>query len=384
MRIEALKGNNYQRRQYKYEGKDMNDFSTRRQQAIEACEKAINGIEDNVISASTALLLCKKIARLVNDEDGIKWLEYEYGGYPVTDKGFITSEAWEVAVAHGRMYKQLSKKDSNKYEKYMFAELCGELEEGIISAKSSLKNYSTSGFSPSGNYALLATDRMTVRVSQGTNDLLKRIKVYERNLSILRSQYYDYAVKWLIELNFGKVAKTIFDEYQEKIDSHYSTLPTYTIQKLNAIEDMMEDGNPEHYAQVLTSCRRLWSDVAKQLFSEVFPDYTSKTFKTASGKEIDITGDHDNNKLSAVIETLQSKAAKNTLIGSETIYLVDWMMQISDRQNAGVHSTVSREQAAQCIIHTYIALGDILSLRSEVDSLSSEDAQKEIEQFEIV
>ena len=129
----------------------------------------------------------------------------------------------------------------------------------------------------------------------------------------------------------------------------------------------MEDGNPERYAQVLTSCRRLWSETAKALFNEVLPNYPEKTFKTKSGTVIDISGDHDNNKLSAVIETLQSKAAKNTLVGSETKYLIDWMEQINGKQNTGVHASVTREQAMQCIIHTYIALGDILSLKADVN-----------------
>ena len=92
--------------------------------------------------------------------------------------------------------------------------------------------------------------------------------------------------------------------------------------------------------------------------------YTGNIFKTKSGKDIDISGDHYNNKLSAVIETLQTKAAKNTLVGSETIYLVDWMELINDKQSTGVHHEVSREKAIQCIIHTYIALGDILSLKA--------------------
>ena len=41
--------------------------------------------------------------------------------------------------------------------------------------------------------------------------------------------------------------------------------------------------------------------------------------------------------------------------------------QINNRQNDGVHHDITREQAMQCIIHTYIALGDILSLRAEVE-----------------
>lgn len=341
----------------------MSTFTDRREQALEACDKVINGIEDGTITIAASLLLCKKIARLVCDPEGQEWLEYEYSGYPRTKDGYITHNAWQTAAHHGRSYK--NKEKDGKYTEVIFSELCGELESTIESHKMAIRNYSTQGFSVSGEQALIATDRMTMRVATGTNGLLQSIRTAERHFSILKAQYYDYAVKWQIELRFGSTAKSIFEEYQQRVDQYYSVLPTSTLQKLSAIEAMMEDSNPERYAQILTSCRRLWSDVAKKLFDEVLPDYSGKLYKTKSGKEIDISGDHDNNRLSAVIETLQSKAAKNTLVGSETIYLVDWMEQINSRQSAGVHSDVTRDQAMQCIIHTYIALGDILSLKAD-------------------
>ena len=342
----------------------MSSIPTKREQALDACNKVINGIEDGTITVSSSLLLCKKIARLVNDQEGQEWLEYEYGGYPY-ENGIPQQRAWDIGAKHGRKYCNVDK-NGNKHE-YMFTVLCGELEATAENSKRAINNYTTNGFSVSGDRAVLATDKMTLRVAQGTNGLLQSINTAEKRLSILKGQYYDYAVKWQIELSFGNTAKSVFEEYQEKVDGYYTLLPTPTLQKLNAIEDMMEDGNPERYAQVLTSCRRLWSETAKNLFEEVLPNYSEKAFKTKAGKEIDITGDHDNNKLSAVIETLQSKAAKNTLVGSETIYLIDWMEQINSRQSAGVHNDVTREQAMQCIIHTYIALGDILTLKADVE-----------------
>lgn len=337
----------------------MGDYATKRLQALNACEKVINGIEDGQITTSSALLLCKKIARLVNDVEGQEWLSYEYGGYPTTKDGYITDESWRLAVRHGRSFYNKEK------ELRIFTELAAELEESITSARIALNNYTTQGYSVTGEMALLATERMTLRVSQNTNNLLQTNKTNEKRLSILKSQYYDYAVKWQIDLQFGNTAKKIFEEYQENVSLFFSGLSTATLQKLSAIEDMMEDGNPERYSQVLTSCRRLWEDTARQLFAELLPD-KEKTFKTKTGKEIDVSGDHYNNKLSAVIETLQGKAAKNTLVGSEIMYLVDWMEQINNLQSSGVHSDVTREQAMQCIIHTYIALGDILKLKGSI------------------
>ena len=305
--------------------------------------------------------MCKKIARLVNDIEGQEWLNYEYGGYPKDKDGFITSSAWKLAVNHGRSFLN---KDN---EQRIFADLAAELEEAVASIRIALGNYTTSGFSVSGDYALLSTERMTLRVSQNTNELLQANRINEKRLSILKAQYYDYAAKWQIDLQFGRTAKKVFEEYQEKVSVFFSNLSTTTLQKLTAIEELMEDGNPERYSQVLTSCRRLWEDTAKVLFEESLPNYKDKLFKTKSGKEIDVSGDHYNNKLSAVIETLQEKATKNTLVGSEILYLIDWMEQINKLQNSGVHSEITREQAMQCIIHTYIALGDILKLKESVE-----------------
>ena len=336
----------------------MSDFTTKRLQALEACDKVISGIEDETITVSSALLQCMKIARLVNDIEGQEWLSYEYGGYPETKDGLIVESAWEIAIQHGRGF--ISDEDKKQH---IFIALAAVLEESIESSRTALKNYSTQGFSASGEYALLATDRMNLRVAQQTNKLLEIIQTNEKRLSILRSQYYDYAIRWKIDLQFGNTARNFFEEYQEKVSLFFASFPTTTLQKLNALEDLIEDGNPERYSQALTSCRRLWEDVAKQLFDEFLPDYKDKIFKAKSGVKIDVSGDHYNNKLSAAIETLQSKAAKNTLVGSEIIYLVDWMDLILKLQSSGVHSDITRDQAVQCIIHTYIALGDILKLR---------------------
>lgn len=338
----------------------MGDYATKRLQALDACEKVINGIEDGSVTVSSALLLCKKISRLVSDIEGQEWLGYEYGGYPTTKEGYITNDSWRLAVLHGRSFYNEEK------EIRIFTELAAELEEAIASNRVALNNYTTQGFSAAGEMALLATDRMALRVSQSTNELLRVNKTNEKRLSILKSQYYDYAVKWQIDLQFSDTARKIFEEYQEQVSLSFADISTTTLQKLSAIECMMEDGNPERYSQVLTSCRRLWEDTAKQLFTELLPDYRDKIYKTKSGKEIDVSGDHYNNKLSAVIEELQGKATKNTLVGSEIAYLVDWLEQINRLQNSGVHSNVTRAQAMQCIIHTYIALGDILKLKESI------------------
>lgn len=95
------------------------------EKALEACEKVIDGVEDNTITTESALLLCTKIARLTNDEENMIWLQYEYGGHPRNNNGKVIPDAWDLAYKKGRGYQHDGKS-------YIFTELASELEEKII------------------------------------------------------------------------------------------------------------------------------------------------------------------------------------------------------------------------------------------------------------
>ena len=86
---------------------------------------------------------------------------------------------------------------------------------------------------------------------------------------------------------------------------------------------------------------------------------------TKSGKEIDVSGDHYKNKLSAVIEILEDKSSTKTLIGRDIVYLLDWISNLIDLQCKGVHSNITREHAERCILQTYMCLGDILNMQND-------------------
>ena len=330
---------------------------TKSEQALETCEKILTGIELGTLSTTSMLLLCLRVARLTNDADAIEWFQYENGGYPRDENGHVISKAWNIAYNNGRGSY------SNDKKKVIFTELASELEQKITVQKNAIANYRTEGVSVSGDRAAVAMSTLTNSVKSNTNDLLTRISLGESRLSILRSRYYDYALKKQIELSFSSTTADVFSVYREKVDSYFSKLPSDIISKLRAIDDKINSNNPELYSQALTTCRRLFGDVADELFKINFPNYTEKMYETKSGKEIDVSGEHYKNKLSAVIEKLQDKSANKCLIGSNILYLIDRMDTLNDLQCKGVHNEISKEDAMQCIIHTYICLGDILSLQ---------------------
>ncbi len=326
------------------------------EKAMSACEKVLDGIEDEIVTTSSALLQCLKIARLLNDSDAILWLQYEYGGYPKNQNGYIQQEAWNIAYNNGRGYIK-------EGTKYIFLELSSELEEKIAALHKAVNNFTTQGASVSGENAFGAMNNLTSSVANSTSTIVSDIALYEKRLSILKSKYYDYALKKQIEISFGNVASSIFSEYRERVDNFFSKLSKDTILKLQAIEDKINSDNPELYSQALTTCRRLFENTANELFIIYFPKYKEKMYKTKSGKEIDISGDHYKNKLSAIIEKLENKSSAKTVVGSNITYLLDWIDNLSNLQCKGVHSDITKQDAERCIIQTYICLGDILNLQ---------------------
>lgn len=326
------------------------------EKALEACEKVIDGIEDSTITTESALLQCSKIARLTNDEENLIWLQYEYGGYPQNNDGRVISDAWNIAYKKGRGYQKDGKL-------YIFTELASELEEKITAQQKAVGNFTTNGASVSGELALLAMDRLTTNVHRSTITMVADVAIAQKRLASLKAQYYEYALKKHIELNFGNVATDVFARYREQVDLAFSELSKETLLKVQAIEGKINSGNPEMYSQALTTCRRLFESTAVELFSKHFPDYKDKVYKTKSGAEIDVSGNHYKNKLSAVIEKLEDKSMKKTLVGSNVIYLLDWIDNLSNLQCEGVHSDITKEDAERCILQTYMCLGDVLTLQ---------------------
>ena len=330
---------------------------TKHEQALECCEKILDAIELGTCTISSALLLCLRVARLLNDTYALTWLQYESSGYPKDKDGYILHDAWQIAFENGRGYYNENKKA------VIFSETVSELEEKINSYKKAINNFSTAGVSTGGEYGYIAMNKLTSAVTNSTTNLLDKIALCEKRLSILKSKYYDYALKKQIELSFGNVTSDIFSTYRESVDNYLSSLSSDIVLKLQAIEDKINSNNPEMFSQALTTCRRLFEITAVELFNKHFPDYSEKFYKTKSGKEIDISGDHYLNKISAVIEKLQEKSASKTLVGSNILYLIDRIEHINSLQCKGVHSDVTQQDATQCIIQTYICIGDILSLQ---------------------
>jgi len=330
------------------------------QLALALSEEILSGIETESLKLSTVALRCLRLARLLSDEPAIQWLQYENSGYLRTPDGFIENNAFTIACNHGRELDQT--KDGKRQ---IFVELADELETLIETNQSTIGTLTTNGVSLSGEYVVMAMRELRTDVSARNNAVTMLIKDSRRRLTILRAQYYNYAMSINFELKFSQSAEEIFQSYRLSVDTILGKLAPESIRRLAAAYERLSSDNPESWSQALTSCRRVFQEVSDALFDHMAISKKTEPYKTKSGKVLDLSGDNYKNRLFAIVDRISASKTSSNLVGSNIMYVVDWIENVHDVLSKGVHDLkvpLRFEDARQGILHTYIVLGDIANV----------------------
>lgn len=320
------------------------------EEALIVSEDILNSLEDSSQKISNILLKCLKLARLTEDEDSIEWLMCELHGYKETKDG-IPSDLFEIGCLHGR---ENSKEKDNRT---MFTELASELEDKIEVSKYAVGSFTTSGASVAGDYGHVAMKNLTNSVTAANRDLINIVTVAERKLSVLRGEYYKYALEINMQLKFSNKVEEIFNDYRINVDSKLVALIPKSIKKLAAIYSRLAEDDVESWSQASTTCRKLIKEFSDSLFEKIYPNNALIKIKVKSGKEIDTTGDKYINRISVSLD----KIIQNDMKKDNIMLTISWIESINERICKGVHNDISYDEIRSTIIHLYIMLGDILN-----------------------
>lgn len=322
------------------------------EEALKVSEDILNSFEDYTQKVSNVLLKCLKLARLIEDEAAIEWLSCELHGYKSSKNG-IPSDLFELGASHGR---ENNKEDEEKC-RTIFTELASELEDKIESSKSAIGSFTTAGVSVAGEWAPTAMRNLTSSVANANNGLRNTITSSEKKLSILRGEYYNYALEVNMQLKFSNKVEEIFNDYRINVDSRLVTLTPKSIKKLSSIYSRLAEDDVESWSQASTTCRKLIKEFADSLFEKVYPNNKCNKIKVKSGKEIDITGDKYVNRISVSLD----KIIQNDMKKDNIMLTISWIESINERICKGVHNDVTYDEIRSTIIHLYIMLADILN-----------------------
>ncbi len=328
-------------------------------EALNLSSDILKNLELSETPLTNVALKTSRLARLLNEFDFQKMMEYEAGGYPSTPTG-VPQDAWNLAIAAGRKFEQVD--PASKVTKtYVYVESISELEEQLRIAETSLTsardpdvaissaNPTQYVWTPQGNII----ERNTVR--QSINNASKR-------LASRRTTIYQYALRKHYELKFSGIADDIFARIRERVDATIGSTVPDAVQKMSAVYDNLRSENPENWSNAVHSCRRILQDLA----DAVFPAKDEIRTKVVSGKQIQIKLGSENyiNRIVAYAEDVSSSERFNGIVGSHLEFLGDRLDAVFQATQKGSHKTiVSREEAERYVVYTYLLVGDILSLR---------------------
>jgi hypothetical protein len=132
----------------------------------------------------------------------------------------------------------------------------------------------------------------------------------------------------------------------------------------------MTENDPESWAQALASCRRLLKSLADVL-------YPSKPTPVigSDGKERILTDDKYISRLWQYVFEQTKHSTSGELLISQVQDLGNRIERLYDLTCKGVHGEINEFEVNQCVIQSYILIGDLLIISEKVVGSRSETQQ---------
>jgi len=325
-------------------------------EALQLSDDLLRNIELTDIPLANAALKASRLARLLNDFDHQRALEYESSGYPQTPGG-VPSDIYALAVLAGREFEEKDSK-TGEVKRFIYCTSIDELDQQSRSADVSLA-------AARDPHVSIASANPYQRVASPTGNFMERDRIRRSaslalsRLSSRRTFIYSYVLRRHHELKFSGIADDIFSRIRETVDSQIGARVPTAAQQLVAVYANLQSENPEDWSNAVHSCRRILQSMA----DAIYPARNDVT-KTIDGKErtIKLGPDHYINRLIAFLEEKASSHRFRDIVGSHLSFIGDRLDSVFSAAQKGSHAIVNREEADRYVVYTYLVVGDILSL----------------------
>src|SRR5215213_1517446 len=332
-------------------------------EALALSTEILRNLELSELQLTNIALKASRLARLLNDFDTQKILEYEVAGYPSTPDG-VPPDVYRLARLAGREFSQrdqfaIVKAEASK--KYIYLDSIESLEQQIrnsefaIAAARDHENPGPPRKSPFGNVELIPGN-VVERTTR-----LKEAQQAAQRLASRRNFIYQYVLGKHYELKFSGIADDIFSRIRGAVDAAIGQALPESVKRLSAAYENLRSDNPEDWSNAVHSCRRILRDLADAIFPS-----------TNEIREIRIEGRAQRVKLGAenyvnrIISFFADTSASERfqdIVGSQIGFLGNRLDSIVEAANKGTHDTiVSREEADRYVVYTYLLVGDVLAL----------------------
>lgn len=336
-------------------------------QILNLVTKSLEDMDDPNSKLSAVIRKSIRIARLRNDYNNLLWLEWEmieWGNDEARNRidnelfYHYTDELFKV------VRKQLA-------EEYISERKCLSIKDGKIVNQGQIIGMGVEDLESRLQYL----DRMVEDAvpPEGLTPIdlyfIAREKTEDRNfwlilaqdnrkiLARIRHRVYSFLSTTEHQLLFGKLNSDIFEQNKIYVDSRLKEICPDAINKFSNIYNLLNKNDGEARSHALVSCRRILKDLADALYPP-----TSCEVTTSDGKNHKLTEEKFISRLwQFVSEKMFGQTSGNLLLAGIND-LGARLDKVYDLSCKGVHSDVTEFEMNQCVIQTYLLIGDILRL----------------------
>lgn len=294
-------------------------------------EELLADIELDRIAAHPALLKASRLARLTNDADASRWITCELNGYAADD------ESHALMRTMGRWKR--TDDGTSYYAPLATISALVEAQQGGLNA--------LTGMSFSGDMLIPVTNNHRNAIQQQVASIAQLSIV----IGSVRTKVYDFATRTYNELLFSEAQSDLFQATQSKIDAELGSVG-HALDKVESVVDRLRAGDPEAVSGAMNTVRRLVDAIADALFEPEDTPYPIDDSNTILVKR------------SHVLNRLQAFAHRAGAPDGQRSRLRRTLRDLYERASSGVHSDVTVEEARFIFLQTYIAIGELLSLRA--------------------
>lgn len=321
-------------------------------------EELLTDIEYSRIPLEETLLKCSRLARLLNDQDAMEWLQQELVGFETNPQGTgLIPVAWKAAVRSGRKNKpERSSKEGEWKSESVCADTVAVLESRVTTFREQLKVT----FDPSPSMSSQSViNPIAPSNSQERRGLSNRIIADRDILQRIKNSIYSYVVSCNYSLKFGAITQDVFDRTRQRVDAELATLCTVAAKRFVSAYEDLRSSNTVDWSNAVHSCRRVLQDLADSLFP------ASQTPIERGGRLIEVSIDNYVNRLICHIEDQSGSETYSAVVGSTLKYIGERLDALANAGNKGTHHEVKKDEAERYIIYTYLVVGDILALKHD-------------------
>lgn len=304
-------------------------------EALSITEGVVSDFELDRSDMKRILMKCLHLATLIQDDELYNWMQLELCGY-----GNINSEdAKRAAELAGRWYTYI---ENDVEKKQCHTTSLPELTE-LISVKRTVLQLQK--ISDSSQTIELVNHLLHIESNLGQD-----IRTTEGLVSRIEGKIYDYVVRIFNELKYSSYIASALDQMRTAVDKRLKDICPKALNQFAAAFDSGLSGNCEHWAQALSSCRRILESTADALFPA-----SEEEVRGNDDKQHDVTQDKYVNRLCAFVREHSRSNSSAELIMAKIKALYDKVCK-------GVHDSINELELQLALTETYFLVGELLAL----------------------